>query len=46
MTWLKPRLGLDAKLVVWIALIVAVIGAFGLRAPDILNALKPFAPLK
>jgi len=37
---LRPRLGLSGKFVVWVSLVVSIIGAFGLRAPDIFNALK------
>ncbi len=42
MTLLQPRLRLSGKQVLWISLVVGIIGAFGLRAPDILNALKSF----
>jgi len=42
MTLLQRRLRLSGKQVLWISLVVAIIGAFGLKAPDILNAVKSF----
>ena len=42
MTWLRSRLGLEGKLVIWVVLVVSVIGAFGLKAADIFNGLKSF----
>jgi hypothetical protein len=41
LTWTKTRLDLTGRTIIWIALVVAVVAAFGLRAPDILNAIKP-----
>jgi hypothetical protein len=42
LTWLRTRLAIGPRLTVWLTLVVAIIGAFGLRAPDILGALKSF----
>ncbi len=45
MTLLQKRLRLKGKQVLWISLVVAILGAFGLKAPDIFNALKSFPKL-
>jgi hypothetical protein len=40
LTALKRRLKLEGKVILWVTLVVAIIAAFGLKAPDIFNSLK------
>lgn len=46
MTLLQSRLRLNGRQVLWISLVVGIIGAFGLNAPDIFNALKSFPQVR
>lgn len=40
MTLLSRRLKLSGRLIVWISLLVAILGGFGLKSPEILSAIK------